>query len=166
MSVAAAQPAATGALRPFCLARPLRVVLDTNVLVALWLFADSRYLPLRAALEDGRWQAIANDAVIGEFERVLGYPQFAADAAMQRDALAAYRRLTEAVIHAADTPLPRCRDADDQKFLELARDGAADWLVTNDKDLLRLARRQKLAGQFRILTPEAALAALGEAATA
>jgi hypothetical protein len=31
--------------------------------------------------------------------------------------------------------------------------------VTADKDLLRLARRDRLRGLFRILTPEAALAA-------
>lgn len=143
----------------------LRAVLDTNVLVSLWLFADSRYLPLRAALADGRCRALANEAVLGEFERVLAYPQFGADEATQRAALTEYRQLAEAVVAAADAPLPRCRDEDDQKFLELARDGGADWLVTSDKDLLRLARRQKLAGLFRILTPDAALAALEEAAT-
>ncbi len=155
------------ATRPFCLPRPLRVVLDTNVLVSLWLFADSRYLPLRAALDDGRWLALANEAVFGEFARVAAYPQFGASAALQQDALADYRRLARTVDAPPDgAPLPRCRDADDQKFLELARDGGADWLVTSDKDLLRLARRQKLAGLFRILTPDAALAALAEPATA
>lgn len=145
---------------------PRRVVLDTNVLVSLWLFADSRYLPLRAALDAGRWQALANEAVFGEFARVLGYPQFGASEATQKAALADYRRLAEAIVATTDAPLPRCRDADDQKFLELARDGSAEWLVTSDKDLLRLARRQKLAGLFRILTPDAALAALEETATA
>jgi hypothetical protein len=54
--------------------------------------------------------------------------------------------------------LPRCKDRDDQKFLELARDAGADWLVTADKALLRLARGGRLRGLFRILTPEAALA--------
>lgn len=146
---------------PFVSPTPLRVVLDTNVLISLWLFADSRYLPLRAALADGRWQALANEAVLGEFARVLGYPQFGASGERQGAALAEYRGLAELVAApAAADPLPRCRDADDQKFLELARDGRADWLVTSDKDLLRLARRQKLAHLFRILTPEAALAAI------
>ena len=152
---------------PFSLPAPLRVVLDTNVLISLWLFADSRYRPLRAALADGRWQALANEAVLGEFARVLGYPQFGAASETQAAALAEYQDLTELVAAppGAD-PLPRCRDADDQKFLELARDGRADWLVTSDKDLLRLARRQKLAHLFRILTPDAALAALAGPAAA
>lgn len=149
---------------PFASPAPRRVVLDTNVLISLWLFADSRYLPLRAALADGRWRALASEAALGEFERVLGYPQFGAGAAAQAAALAEYRGLAELVAAPplAD-PLPRCRDADDQKFLELARNGRATWLVTSDKDLLRLARRQKLAHLFRILTPDAALTEIAAA---
>lgn len=137
-----------------------RVVLDTNVLVSLYIFADSRFAPLRARIESGEWQAITNDACFSEFRRVLGYPLFALTDERQRDALAAY---SASVTHLAGSPaaavvsLPRCKDRDDQKFLELARDGAADWLVTADKALLRLARRDRLRGLFRILTSEMAL---------
>lgn len=139
-----------------------RVVLDTNVLVSLWIFADSRYAPLRAALEDGRWQALTSDACFAEFTRVLAYPQFACALDRQLAALTDYRRLAVSVNAASadPAPLPRCKDRDDQKFLELARDGVAEWLVTADRALLVLARRQKLAQLFRILTPDAALASL------
>ncbi len=135
-------------------------MLDTNVLVSLYVFADSRFAPLRARIESGEWQAITNDACLGEFRRVLAYPMFALTEAQQRDAMATY---SAHVAHFADPPpdavaaLPRCSDRDDQKFLELARDSAADWLVTADKALLRLARRDRLRGLFRILTPEMAL---------
>ena len=37
---------------------------------------------------------------------------------------------------------PRCRDRDDQKFLELARDAGADWLVT--------AEGQKAIADYKI----------------
>ena len=46
--------------------------------------------------------------------------------------------------------LPRCRDPDDQPFLELARDAGAMALLTRDAQLLRLARRCV----FAIATPE------------
>ena len=49
---------------------------------------------------------------------------------------------------------PVCRDPADQKFLELARDCEADFLVTKDRALLALARRQDPALSFRIVTPE------------
>ncbi len=137
-----------------------RVVFDTNVLVSLYVFADSRFAPLRARIEGGEWLALTNAACLGEFRRVLGYPQFALSDERQQEALTAYG--ARAVCHdAAPQPpaadLPRCKDRDDQKFLELARDAGAEWLVTADKALLRLARRDRLRGLFRILTPEAAL---------
>lgn len=139
---------------------PRRVVLDTNVLVSLWIFGDGRYADLRRALEDGRWRALANAASLDEFARVLAYPQFALACARQVLALDEYRRLAEVVAAPPGqrAALPRCKDQDDQKFLELARDGGADWLVTSDRALLVLARRQRLAHLFRILTPDAALA--------
>ena len=139
---------------------PRRVVLDTNVLVSLYVFADSRFAPLRARIESGEWQAVTNDACIGEFRRVLGYPMFALTGEQQQEALAAYSAfVTQFAGPLADVSisLPRCKDRDDQKFLELARDGKAELLVTADKALLRLARRERLRGLFRILTPDAAL---------
>lgn len=137
-----------------------RVVLDTNVLVSLYVFADSRFAPLRARIENGAWQAVTNDACFGEFRRVLGYPMFALTEVQQASALAAYAASTARHDGAPLAPavaLPRCKDRDDQKFLELARDSKADWLVTADKALLRLTQRDRLRGLFRILTPEAAL---------
>ncbi len=137
-----------------------RVVLDTNVLVTLYVFADSRFAPLRARIESGEWQALTNDACFDEFRRVLAYPLFALADEAQMRALESYDASATrpgASPPAALPSLPRCRDRDDQKFLELARDSAADWLVTADKALLRLARRDRLRGLFRILTPEMAL---------
>jgi putative PIN family toxin of toxin-antitoxin system len=139
----------------------LRVVFDTNVLVSLYVFADSRFAPLRARIESGEWLALTNEACFGEFRRVLGYPLFALAEGQQHAALAAYdARVTHhtAAVKPETATLPRCKDRDDQKFLELARDSGADWLVTADKALLRMARRDRLRGLFRILTPEAALA--------
>ncbi len=137
-----------------------RVVLDTNVLVSLYVFADSRFAPLRGRIESGEWQAVTNDACCGEFRRVLGYPMFALTGDQQQAALAAYSAFVTQFAGpsaAVSVSLPRCKDRDDQKFLELARDGKAELLVTADKALLRLARRDRLRGLFRILTPDAAL---------
>ena len=69
-------------------------VLDTNVLVSLYVFTDSRFAPLRARIESGAWQAITNDACFGEFRRVLGYPLFALTEAQQANALDAYAAST------------------------------------------------------------------------
>jgi putative PIN family toxin of toxin-antitoxin system len=140
----------------------LRVVFDTNVLLSFFVFADSRFAPLRDEVAAGRWTALTSPACLAEFRRVLGYPLFALSAEQQNAAYAAYLALAECVDAApkAGIVLPKCQDKDDQKFLELARDGGADWLVTADKLLLKLRRGQRLAHLFRILTPDEALKAL------
>jgi hypothetical protein len=54
-------------------------------------------------------------------------------------AAARYLRAAERVSPARTaSDRPQCRDADDQKFLQLAVTGKADALVTGDKDLLDL----------------------------
>jgi putative PIN family toxin of toxin-antitoxin system len=140
----------------------LRVVFDTNVLLSLFVFADSRFAPLRGEVASGRWIALTSPACLAEYRRVLGYPLFALDNDRQEAAYAAYRALV-CLIDAVPDPavdLPKCKDRDDQKFLELARDGQADWLVTADKLLLRLRRGRRLENLFRLLTPDEALASL------
>jgi putative PIN family toxin of toxin-antitoxin system len=135
------------------------VVFDTNVLLSMFVFADSRFAPLRSELERGGLIALTDRRCLDEFRRVLAYPLFSLDAAAQAAALAAYATLATNVQTRPDPmpPLPQCRDADDQKFVELACAGAADWLVTSDKALLKLARRNRLHDRFRILRPETAL---------
>lgn len=143
---------------------PLRVVLDTNVLLSLYVFADSRFAPLRDCIESGLWCAISSAPCLAEFARVLAYPQFGLACAEQHAAYARYARHVHSVTLASVLPtaagsfaLPRCKDRDDQKFLEAAQAGSADWLVTSDKALLVLAKRDRLRDLFCILTPEMAL---------
>ena len=62
----------------------VRVVLDTNVLLSLFVFADSRYAPLRGRLESGEWRALTDQRCLHEFQRVLAYPMFSLDAAGQQ----------------------------------------------------------------------------------
>jgi putative PIN family toxin of toxin-antitoxin system len=141
------------------MAEAVRVVLDTNVLLSLFVFADSRYALLRERLEAGALLALSDSRCIEELRRVLAYPLFSLDSTAQAAVLTAYAELVVVVppAHGGVVVLPQCQDADDQKFLEVARDGQADWLVTSDKALLKLARRQRLAHLFRILTPQQAL---------
>jgi putative PIN family toxin of toxin-antitoxin system len=140
----------------------LRVVFDTNVLLSLFVFADSRFAPLRSEVAAARWQAITSPPCLAEFRRVLDYPLFDLSEARQDAAYAAYLELV-CVVDAAPQEsiiLPKCKDKDDQKFLELARDGQADWLVTADKALLKLRCGRRLESLFRIFTPDEVLAPL------
>lgn len=140
----------------------LRVVFDTNVLLSLFVFADSRFAPLRGEVVSGRWIALTSAPCLAEYRRVLGYPLFDLAPERQEAAYSDYLDLVQRVdaVPEAAIVLPKCKDKDDQKFLELARDGAAHWLVTADKMLLRLRRGRRLENLFRILTPDEALASI------
>ncbi len=141
-----------------------RVVLDTNVLLALLVYRDGIQAPIGRALALGRWVALTDARCLEEFRRVLGYPQFGLDGAAQAAVLDAYESLAQTVVVAPGVraALPQCRDRDDQKFLELARDGGATLLVTADKALLKLARRGRLQHLFRIVTPAVAAQLAGD----
>lgn len=130
----------------------LRIVLDTNVVLDLFHFADPAVRPIRAALAAGEAECVADAATLEELARVLTYPQFGMSAEAGAALLAAYGDLVRAAPPAAGNPplLPRCRDPDDQKFLELAARTGADLLVSKDKALLRLRRR---CSGFRIAPP-------------
>ncbi|AOK04906.1 putative toxin-antitoxin system toxin component, PIN family [Burkholderia sp. AU19243] len=136
----------------------LRVVLDSNVWIDILVFDDPATRPIRAALERGTLGAVIDGRCLNELELVLDYPQFRARAIDKAKALAIVARLATLVeppaIAAADTlPLPKCKDRDDQKFLELARAAQADWLVSKDRALLKLAKRTARDFGFRIAQP-------------
>ncbi len=133
------------------------------MVLSLWVFADSRFASLQGFVRSGRLIALSSADCLAEFERVLSYPEFKLEAEKRERILADYAASVQLVAAAglAVLDLPQCRDGDDQKFLELARDGRADYLVTSDKALLRLARHRRLSGRFRIVTPECLMRELG-----
>jgi putative PIN family toxin of toxin-antitoxin system len=132
-----------------------RLVLDTNVWLDWLVFYDPGLAPLRAAQAAGRVQFFMDDACEAELARVLAYERrgWPLGEAEQAAALAACRSLVrapDATLAHAPMRLPNCRDADDQKFLELALAAGAHALLTKDKALLDLEKRGL---PFRILTP-------------
>lgn len=135
-----------------------RIVIDTNSWLDLLLFDDPRAAALRRALHDGAVHAVINGDCRDEWLRVLQYPQLGLDptrrAALQLafDALA-WPLPADAPLPEAAT-LPRCRDRDDQKFVQLAFDARARWLVSRDQEVLALGRRTARAGWFDIVAPQ------------
>lgn len=137
-----------------------RIVLDTNVCLDLWVFADPRCAPLRAALCRGAVHAVTRADCCAEWQRVLHYPGLPIDD-QSRPAIAAAFAANVQVLAGTDAAsaraacLPRCADPDDQKFMELALAAGARWLLSKDRELLKLSRRTQVAGGFSILSPQA-----------
>ena len=136
----------------------LRLVLDTNVVLDLFHWANADAVPIMAALENGQVECLADERTLDELQRVLTYPQLKLTPEMAVDRYRRYSGLVRLQPAGEAPKLPRCKDRDDQKFLELAARGAADLLVTKDKALLRLRGRTTLG--FTIVQPAAAATVL------
>jgi uncharacterized protein len=141
------------------------VLLDTNVVLELFHWHDARSAPILAAARDGRISLVTDQRCLDELLHVLGRPPFAYCEPVAEALGMDYRALAEIAEPAGPSDpapaLPRCRDPDDQKFLELAVRAGAELLVTRDKALLTLARSKFALVGLRILRPEDAIALLG-----
>jgi putative PIN family toxin of toxin-antitoxin system len=122
---------------------PAAWVIDTNIVLDLMVFEDAAASPLREQLAQpgNRW--IATLAMREELVRVLAYPQIvkrlAARPLLASDVLAAFDQRTQTEPAAPKAPCV-CKDADDQKFIDLAVAHQAT-LVSKDDQVLRMARR-------------------------
>ena len=136
----------------------LRLVLDTNVVLDLYHWANTDAVPIMAALESGQIECFADERTLDELQRVLTYPQLKMTPEMMVERYQRYSKLVQ-LAPAGEAPhLPRCKDRDDQKFLELAARCGANILVSKDKALLKLRGRTTLT--FQIMKPAAASALL------
>jgi len=122
----------------------LRLVLDTNIVLDLLHFFDRHTAALQCAIAAGRVRCFSDHDCLAELERVSAYPQFALAAPARAALLAGYRAMVSQLEAepGEDATLPRCRDVDDQKFLVLAARARADFLITRDRQLLRLAKHR------------------------
>lgn len=143
MRVELALPAEASAGEP---ARP--VVVDTNVALDLLIFGDPRTAPLRTLLSQGRLAWVATEVMRDELERVLAYPHILERMNYYRVDAAQVLAAFDAQVQRVDTA-PRvayvCKDADDQKFIDLAAAHRA-ILLSKDKAVICMRKRLALLG--------------------
>ncbi|MGY3265310.1 putative toxin-antitoxin system toxin component, PIN family [Lysobacter sp. HA35] len=129
-------------------------VLDTNAWLDLLVFRDPALSGLADGVSCGRLRVVADDRAFAELDRVLRYDAVRLDEGDAQQHMSTARRLATRI----DTPslaLPKCRDPDDQMFLEIAVAAHADALLTRDAELLRMARRMSRDHGLLIITPAA-----------
>jgi len=117
----------------------MRIVIDTNVVVSALVFSGGHLGWLRTAWQTGLVKPLVSKPVVGELIDVLKYPKFDIDADEREQMLAEYLPYCEVVTPSRKHSGLKCRDPEDVKFLQLAAEGCADFLVTGDSDLLSVA---------------------------
>lgn len=135
-------------------ARPVRVVLDTNCSLALFLWEDPRCAGLRARIDAGLELPTLDPPCLEEWQRVLQSAFADRPPDERKQAMARYAHRLALVQSQPVLGLPRCRDPDDQKFLTLAASVGASILYTRDRDLLRLRGIAQKRCRLCITTPD------------
>jgi putative PIN family toxin of toxin-antitoxin system len=119
------------------------VVLDTNIVLDMFVFNDAGAASLTNKLAAGGFQWIATPAMRDELARVLAYSHIDAKLAFYEISSAAvmaqFDRWAQLEPVAAKAPVT-CKDPDDQKFIDLAVARRAT-LVSKDNAVLCMAKR-------------------------
>jgi len=135
----------------------LKVVIDTNVVVSRFLSPKGPPAQVFHLWEDQAFGLVVSQSLLEEYRRALLYEDVASRhgmseaevlevvAMMERFALVVEPKMTVSVI---------TRDSSDNKFIECAMEGGAEFIVSGDSHLLDLGRYEGV----EIITPAAFLA--------
>jgi putative PIN family toxin of toxin-antitoxin system len=124
------------------------LVVDTNVVLDLWVFLDPGSGKIAAATQSPAWRWIGSQPMRDELALVLDYPHIAAR--LQRNGRTRLQVLVQydaLVLQVENAPRASaiCKDPDDQKFIDLAAQHGA-VLVSKDKAVLALNKRLNKLG--------------------
>jgi len=133
----------------------MKLVLDTNIVLDLWVFRDQSADSLRESIANREVTWITTAAMREELACVLAYEQMiprmkAADLSAQQ-VLETFDRHAK-VVDAPSAAVVKCRDADDQKFVDLAVAHDAT-LLSKDAQVLALRRKLSVAKTFSAPQP-------------
>lgn len=141
----------------------MRAVVDTNVLVSGLIRPRGAIGLVIRGLRDRRFVSIVSRPILEEVVDVLGRPWLRETYDLDDAAVETFLRFlvlrSELVV--PTERIERCRDPYDDRFLEAAVAGHADYVVTSDQDLLALTSHEWGApdsdapDRVRIVTPAA-----------
>jgi putative PIN family toxin of toxin-antitoxin system len=139
----------------------VKVVLDTNVVISRTFSPDGAPATIISRWLQGTFELLISMAILDEYRQALTYPRIQQRIRIGVEAveqmLADFERVATS-IEPGRLSVGVSFDPDDDKFLECALSGNADYLVTGDQHLLAL-------GTFRgipVVTPAAFLVMLDD----
>lgn len=118
------------------------VVLDTNILLDIFVFNDERAVDLKRALLTSNINAIASQKTLAELADVISRPLFKLESEAQIEILKQWQSIAHVHNDLDLTPAPwKCQDTDDQIFLDLTYELRPAILISKDNALLQIASR-------------------------
>jgi uncharacterized protein len=126
----------------------IRVVIDTNVLIAALLFGG---IPgeLISMWKNNRIKPLASKEIIDEYIKVLTYPKIKLSEAEINYILYSEILPYFDIIPIKDSPSIIKADPSDDKFIHCSKKGNAGFIITGDQHLINLKTYQKI----KIISP-------------
>lgn len=141
----------------------IAVVFDTNVLIAFYLSQNPKSLTakiIRLWRNQRKLQMIVSNEIIAEYLEILERVGINENRIERlNEILETFGIVTKVSLGKIPT---ESRALDDNLILATAFVGKAQFLITNDKDLLEISDSDKKKFKFQILTPIEFLKAIGE----
>ena|SRR5579872_1829483 len=114
---------------------PERIVIDTNVLVSAALSKHSTPRKVLSIVLEHH-SLLVSEETLAELEEVFDRPKLNRYSRIE-DRINLLRTLIDkSIIVAINSHITDCPDPEDNKFLELAVDGKATYILSGDRDLL------------------------------
>lgn len=137
----------------------IRAVLDANVFITAVLTPAGTAAAVLEAWRSERFALLVSPPILDEIARVLAYPKIARRHGWSRKQILAFVQDLSglAIVTPGQIQLSVIReDPDDDRYLECAVEGRAEYIVSGDRHLLALRTYRGIA----IVPPRAFLAAL------
>ena len=113
----------------------MKIVIDTNVLIS-GVFFGGFPRKILGLIVSGILTACATVAIIDEYEEIVQEMIDRKQGHINKDILTPLIKTLEIIEPISDIKI--CRDPDDDKFINCAKDARALYIVSGDKDLLVL----------------------------
>jgi putative PIN family toxin of toxin-antitoxin system len=139
----------------------MRVVIDTNVLVSSSMSTKGSPAHIFQYWREGAFELVVSEAILAEYRRALGYPRVRERHGYnphEIDQLVADIRQSAILVAPGSALNVVSEDPDDNKFLECAVEGKAEYLVSGDTHLLAVRQYQGI----QVLSPAVFVALLNE----
>ena len=118
------------------------IILDTNILLDIFVFEDVRADRLRNAVLNRQIKTYSNQTSLEELRDVISRPLFALEEGQQVKIMGQWQSLSQSIEDLKLEAAPwKCQDPDDQVFLDLAFTVRPSILISKDNAVLRLATR-------------------------
>ena len=116
------------------------IILDTNILLDIFVFKDVRADRLRNAVLNRQIKTYSNQTSVEELRDVISRPLFALEEGRQAEIMGQWQSLSQSIEDLKLEAAPwKCQDPDDQIFLDLAFTVRPSILISKDNAVLKLA---------------------------